>query len=103
MAHTKHELTAIIYDKRGRVLSIGKNSYIKTHPLQAKHADKVGLPEKQYLHAEIHAITRCRDLSKAHKILITRFGTKGQPLLAKPCLVCQSAIRAAGIEIVEHT
>ena len=103
MAHTKHELTAIIYDKKGRVLSIGQNSYIKTHPLQAKHADKVGLPEKQYLHAEIHAIVRCKDLSKAHRILITRFSKNGQPLLAKPCPVCQSAIHAAGIEIVEHT
>ena len=103
MATTKHELTAIIYDKKGRVLSIGKNSYIKTHPLQAKHAEKVGLPDKQYLHAEIHAITRCRDLGKAHRILITRFGSKGQPLLAKPCPVCQSAIKAAGIELIEHT
>ena len=103
MANVKHELTAIIYDKRGRVLSIGQNNYIKTHPLQAKHAEKVGLPEKQYLHAEIHAIARCKDLTKAHRILITRFGKNGQPLLAKPCPVCQSAIRAAGIELVEHT
>ena len=103
MANVKHELTAIIYDKRGRVLSIGQNSYIKTHPLQAKHAEKVGLPEKQYLHAEIHAIARCKDLTKAHRILITRFGKNGQPMLAKPCPVCQSAIRAAGIELVEHT
>ena len=103
MANVKHELTAFIYDKKGRVLSIGQNNYIKTHPLQAKHAKQVGLPEKQYLHAEIHAIARCKDLTKAHRILITRFGKNGQPLLAKPCPVCQSAIRAAGIELVEHT
>lgn len=99
----KHELTAIIYDKKGKVLSIGKNSYIKTHPLQAKHAERVGLPDKQFLHAEIHAIARCKDLSKAHKILVTRFGKSGEPLLAKPCPVCQSAIKAAGIELIEHT
>lgn len=103
MAHIKHELTAIIYDKKGRVLSIGQNSYIKTHPLQAKHAQKVGLPDKQYLHAEVHAIARCKDLTKAHRILITRFGKNGQPMLAKPCPVCQSAIKAAGIDLVEHT
>ncbi len=103
MAHIKHELTAIIYDKKGRVLSIGQNSYIKIHPLQAKHAQKVGLPDKQYLHAEVHAIARCKDLTKAHRILITRFGKNGQPMLAKPCPVCQSAIKAAGIDLVEHT
>lgn len=99
----QQEVTAIIYDRRGRVLSVGNNSYVKTHTLQAHHAKKVGLPDKQYLHAEVHAITRCKDLSKAHKIFVARYGKKGQPLLAKPCPVCQSAIKAAGIEVVEWT
>ena len=100
---TKQEITAVIYDRKGRVLSIGKNSYVKTHTLQAKHAEKVGLPDKQFLHAEIHAITKCKDLSKAHKILVTRYGKSGQPLLAKPCPVCQSALEAVGISVVEYT
>ena len=102
-ARAKQSMTAVIYDRKGRVLSIGQNSYIKTHPLQAKHANMVGLPDKHYLHAEVHAIVKCKDLSKAHKIFISRFGKEGQPLLAKPCPVCQSAIKAAGIEFVEHT
>lgn len=100
---TKQEITAIIYDRKGRVLSVGKNSYVKTHPLQAKHAEKVGLPDKQFLHAEIHAITKCRDLSKAHRIVVTRYDKKGRPLLAKPCPVCQSAIESVGIEVIEWT
>ena len=99
----RHEMTAVIYDRKGRVLSVGQNSYVKTHPLQAQHAKRVGLPDKQFLHAEIHAIVRCKDLSKAHKIFISRWGKKGQPLLAKPCPVCASAIEAAGIELVYHT
>jgi tRNA(Arg) A34 adenosine deaminase TadA len=97
------DITAIIYDKRGKVLSIGKNSYVKTHPLQAKYANKVGLPEKQFLHAEIAAIVRCRDLSKAHKIEVYRIGRNGDLLLAKPCPVCESAIKASGIKHIEHT
>lgn len=103
MSKTRFDITAIIYDKRGRVLSIGKNSYFKTHPLQHHHACKVGLPEKQFLHAEIHAISRCKQLDKAHRISVMRFDSKGKPRNAKPCPVCSSAIRAAGIEIVEHT
>lgn len=100
---TRHVLSAVIYDKRGRVISVGQNSYVKTHPLQAKHAAEVGMPDKQYLHAEIHAIVRCKDLSKAHKIFVSRWDKKGKPALAKPCPVCMSAIEAAGIEVVEHT
>lgn len=100
---TKQEITAIIYDRKGRVLSVGKNSYFKTHTLQAKHAEKVGMPDKQYLHAEIHAITKCKELDKAYRIFVARYGKKGQPLLAKPCPVCQSALDSVGIEVIEWT
>lgn len=101
MSH--HQVTALIYDKKGRVLSIGQNSYIKTHPLQAKHAELTGQPYKQFLHAEIHAITRCKDLSKAYKIFVTRYNKQGMPVLAKPCSVCESAIKSSGIRHVYYT
>lgn len=100
---SKHHVVAVIYDKRGRVLSVGQNSYVKTHPLQAHHANRTGLPEKTFLHAEVHAITRCRDLGRAHRILVTRYNRRGEPVLAKPCPVCMSAIQAAGIQHIEHT
>lgn len=103
MSKKKFEITAIIYDKKGKVLSIGKNSYVKTHPLQSFHANAVGLPHKTFLHAEIHAITRCRSLTKAHRIAVFRYDSQGRPANAKPCPVCLSAIRAAGIPIIEHT
>jgi deoxycytidylate deaminase len=93
----KHEITAIIYDKRGRVLSVGKNSYIKTHTIQARHANAVGLPHKKFLHAEIDAIIKCRAIDKAHKIFISR-PTKTGYGLAKPCPICERAIKMAGIE-----
>jgi tRNA(Arg) A34 adenosine deaminase TadA len=99
----QHHVTAIIYDRRGRVLSIGQNSYVKTHPLQAHHAHKAGLPEKQFLHAEVSAIVKCRDLKKAHKIFVTRYNKADEPILAKPCPVCLSAIKASGIRVIEHT
>lgn len=101
MAH--QNITAIIFDKKGRVLSIGKNSYIKTHPTQARYARAVGLPEKQFLHAEIAAIIKCKSLDKAHRILVTRINKKGKPALAKPCPVCEVAIREAGIKEVDWT
>jgi len=99
----RYQITAIIYDKRGRVMSVGKNSYVKTHPLQAAHAKRAGEPNKVFLHAEIHAISLCRDLTKAHSMKIFRFLEDGSPALARPCVVCNSAIKASGIEIVDHT
>lgn len=96
-------ITAIIYDKRGRVLSIGKNSYTKTHTMQSYYAHRVGLPCKQYLHAEIDAIIRCKDLSKAHTIFVARVDKSGSYRMAKPCKVCQCAIDATGIENIIWT
>jgi tRNA(Arg) A34 adenosine deaminase TadA len=99
----KFSMTAIIYDKRGMVLSVGSNSYVKTHPMQAAYARRAGEPEKVFLHAEIHAITRCVCLDKAHKIVIFRYLEDGSPANARPCKICQSAIKAAGIKNIEHT
>lgn len=99
----KHVVTAIITDKRGQILSVAQNSYLKTHPLQAHHAKKVGEAYKVFLHAEIHALVRCRDLSRAYKILVTRFNRQGKAMNAKPCRVCMSALRETPIEKIEWT
>lgn len=98
-----HHLTAVIYDKRNRILSIGQNSYIKTHPYQAKLANKMGVPCRLFLHAEIAAIIRCKDLQKAHRIFISRFTKDNKPAMAKPCSVCMEAIKQAGIKHIEYT
>lgn len=96
-------VTAIIYDKKGRALSIGRNSYTKTHPLMFKNGVKVGRPQKIYLHAEVDAILKCRNLKKAYKISIFRYDWKGEPVCAKPCPVCMSVITQTPIKIIEHT
>jgi deoxycytidylate deaminase len=96
-------ITAFIKDKRGNVLSIGQNNYVKTHPYQALCAAKAGLPEKIYLHAEIDAIVKCKDISKAHSIHIFRKGKSREYLLAKPCPVCVTAINNTPIKKVYHT
>ena len=102
MSTQKFNLTATVYDKRGRILSIGHNDYLKTHPIQKKHAIAVGLDVKQFLHAEICAIIKVKS-GTPYKIKIERYGKSGQPLNASPCPVCQHAIKLAGIKFIEHT
>ena len=99
----EQNVTAFIYDKKGTLLSIGKNSYIKTHPLQAKIAAKVGQPNRIYLHAEIHALTRLSESDVPRKIVVVRLDKNGQPRLSRPCAVCQEALRMYGITEVEYT
>lgn len=98
----KYSLTASIFDKRGRLLAIGRNSYVKTHPLQAQVNSKIG-KKQAFLHAEVAALVKVKDWSKAHRIVITRFNRNGDPVCARPCEACQYAIKLAGIKRIEHT
>lgn len=96
-------IQARCYDKHGKLLSVGFNSYTKSHPLMKYFAERVGHSEhKIYLHAEVDAILRARG-KPIYRIIIERFNGKGFPMLAKPCPICQLAIAAFGIKIVEHT
>lgn len=103
MCRRRQNITATIYNKRGQVLSIGKNSYIKTHPFQAHHAKLVGQEHKIFLHAEIDAIIKCRHLEKAYRIVVTRVSALGKFKNAKPCEICKSAIMSTRIRHIEHT
>lgn len=97
----KQEITATIYDKRGRVIAVGKNSYDQSHPRQAYYAQRAGDPKKIYLHAEIAALVKCK--GTPYKIKIERYNKQGEPRLAKPCPICELAIKESGIKFVEYT
>ena len=100
---TMQNITAFAYDRKGRILSIGRNSYVKTHPLQARAAKEVGEDYKIYLHAEVAALVKIKNWHKIDKLVVTRYNKNGEPMLAKPCRVCQRVIKIAGISTVEHT
>ena len=101
MSNKRFEITAFAYDKRGRLLSIGRNSYIRTHPLQAKLAKKAGRPQAIYVHAELSALLKARQ--QVHKLVVVRYNKDGTPGNAKPCEICQLAIKEFGVKHIEHT
>ena len=97
----KQSIKATVYDKRGRVLSVGVNSYVKTHPRQAELAAQLGTPQKQFLHAEVAALVRCR--GTPYRISVERRDKKGKLMLAKPCPICERAIKEAGVKFIEYS
>ena len=99
---TKFNIKATIFDKKGRILAIGYNDYNKTHPLMKMYACKCSLPHKEFLHAEVAAILKCKN-KKPYKIKIERYDKKGNPANAKPCPICEMVIKIAGIKIIEYT
>lgn len=99
----KPAITAICYDKRGRILSVGRNSYVKTHPMQAKMAAQVGSPSRIFLHAEMDAILKVKDWNRIHRMTVVRRNKEGKEMCAKPCPICQRMIELVGIKYVEHT
>lgn len=102
MSKKRYVIIAKCFDKKGNVLSVGTNNYKKTHPLMQHFGKIAGLPEKEYLHAEIQALLRVKDKA-VYKLTVERYDSDGNPALAKPCPVCQEAIKAFGVKIVEYT
>lgn len=103
MTKKRFSIKATVYDKRGRVLTIGENSYEKSHPLQAKFAVKVGLDDKIYLHSEVAAVSKLKKHHKPYKIVVERYKEDGTQAMAKPCPICMEAIKAHGIKVIEWT
>lgn len=98
----RQDITAKIFDKSGNLLAIGRNNYVKSHPVQAYWAERVGQPQRIFLHAEIAAIIQARGKAM-YKIRIERYSASGEPKMACPCAVCQLAIKQAGIKVIEYT
>jgi deoxycytidylate deaminase len=102
MASKRYDVIAKCYDKRGMLISLGKNSYTKTHPLQAHYAKMTGNHQMLFLHAEIAALLKA-GTKQVHKIVVERFTVDGRPANAKPCAVCSAAIKDFGVVEIEHT
>ena len=99
---SKKKVGAILLHKN-KVVAKGVNQETKTHPLQAKFAEMVGLSEKIYLHAEISALVSNR--SRCDTIVVARLGGHSHDELrnAKPCPVCSLALKQAGIQHIYYT
>jgi len=102
LANHKYIVVAHAYSKKGMLLAVATNSYTKTHPLQKHFAVKVGHPEKQFLHAEIACILRCKD-QPIHTLKVWRYNKQGELVCAKPCAVCHDVILTFGIKEVWYS
>jgi deoxycytidylate deaminase len=99
-------MAAAIVDKRGRLVSLGFNSY-KTNPMAKKFN-----PLSGFLHAEMDAILKARregfeDWPKATLYVARARKEKVQgpymEALARPCPGCAKMISFFGITRVHHT
>ena len=99
---SKKKVGAVLLNKN-RVLATATNLETKTHPLQAKFAERVGLHQKIYLHAEIAALVKCRE--ECDTIVVARLGGhSGKELRnSKPCPVCELDLKEAGVEKVYYS
>lgn len=97
---SKKQVGALLLN-RNRVVMAATNLEKKSHPVQAKFANKAGLREKIYLHAEIAALIKCKE--QADTIVVARVNCFDDLRMAKPCPICQLALREAGIEKVFYS
>jgi len=98
----KFILISKTFDKRKRQISMGQNSYSKTSPVMKSIGERIGVPFKEYLHAETLALLRCKD-KVPYLLTVERYDTEGNMKLSKPCAICEEAMRIWGVSIVRYT
>jgi len=97
---SKKKVGALLLN-RSRVVVSATNLETKSHPTQAKFAQRVGLCEKIYLHAEIAALVKCRE--ECDTIVVARVNPQGKLRMARPCPICELALKEAGISKIHYT
>ena len=81
--------------KKNRIITTATNSY-KTHPVQAKWAEKVGKKHCIHLHAEMNALIQSRE--EADTLVVARVLSSGNVGVSKPCKICRAYIEQTGIK-----
>lgn len=92
------KMGAVLFKGRNQ-LAYGCNLFNKTHTLQAKYLNK------QFLHAEINCLLKRRhydDIGNC-SMLVYREDGEGNPVLAKPCINCQTIMKEFGIKKVYYS
>lgn len=96
--HPKFKVGACLVYK-GRVLSIGFNQILKSHPLTRM------FNEHQTIHAEVSAIVRLKnkELLPHCTMVVYREGAIGNLALAKPCPTCRKILKFFKINKIAYT
>ena len=97
----QYTVYASIVDKKGQVISTGKNSFIKTHPKQYIY-NQYKNPFKIFLHAEIDALLKYKSDS-GYMMIVARMTKTGMIRSAKPCHGCFQAIKESNIKKIFYT
>ena len=97
---SRKKVGAVLYNSKKRVIATAVNNDYKSHPRQAWWVQRVGLQEKIFLHAEMSCLIKARE--DADTIVVVRLGGHDGKSLrqARPCRICEPALRSAGIEHV---
>ena len=97
---SKKKVGAVLL-RKNKVIATAVNLEKKTHPLQAKFAQKVGLIEKVFLHAEIYSLIKARE--NADTIVVARVNNQNKLRIAKPCACCSLALEEAGVKKIYYS
>jgi deoxycytidylate deaminase len=63
-----------------------------------KHTSKI----QTFIHAEVDAIIKCRNIKDAYSIEVFNYTERGNPAMSKPCPLCMSLINKTPIRVIKY-
>jgi tRNA(Arg) A34 adenosine deaminase TadA len=97
----RYNVVAAIIDKKGTILSIARNSFTKTHPVN--NNNNYYKEEQKYIHAETYAIAKLHKTESAYAMIVCRTLKDGTFVNAKPCKGCYCELKKTGLKNVYYT
>ena len=97
---SKKKVGAVLL-KKNKIISTAVNLEAKSHPLQAKFAERAGLWQKIYLHSEIHALIKARET--ADTIVVARINPQNKLRNSCPCKICSLALEESGVKNIYYS
>jgi deoxycytidylate deaminase len=97
------KIGAVIVRSR-MVLSVGANTH-KTHPMQFKYNEFRYNRQVHWasLHAEMCALSRCRESLHGAEIYIFRYDLNHNLAMSRPCAACMRALIDRGVNLIHYT
>lgn len=87
-----YKMGAAIFNGKAPI-SFGINR-LKSHTMQSRYGGKT----KEFLHAEIHALTLTRAPIGGSKIFVARVKADGSHGDSRPCMACAKALKDRGVK-----
>lgn len=97
----RYVIVASAFDRRGNLIASATNSYKDSNSLMRYYANKLGMSEKVFNHAEVACLAKTLKVRKeVYRMTVVRLDSFGNMKNCEPCVICKAAVKDFNVKEV---